>query len=198
MGPTSRHPQRLMEYPIVAGILNGLRWAYKRTVSGCRKLRLRARNDLIHVDSFTTRWMNGDRIFRVFVNLNPSTSRIWRTGRPFSQLAEKFKDDMWAYTSKETPLRRFLASIGIKTRPAYDRWMLDFHNFLKENEDFQANCESNTWDFPAGSAWLTYTDCTSHSVLSGQYAIEQTFILSQDGMVTPEASPINVLKSLYS
>lgn len=163
-----------------------------------RKLRLRARNDLIHVDSFTTRWMNGDRIFRVFVNLNPSTQRVWRTGRPFSHLAEQFKDERCAYSSQENPLRKLLNSVGIKTRPAYDRWMLDFHNFLKENEHFQAHCESDTWSFPAGSAWMTYTDCTSHSVLSGQYAIEQTYIIAKDAMVKPEASPIQVLEKLYS
>jgi hypothetical protein len=76
--------------------------------------------------------------------------------------------------------------------------MLDFHNFLKENAEFQAHCRKSVWEFPARSAWIVYTDMVSHSVLSGKYALEQTFIIEQKNMVLPEKAPINILRRLYA
>jgi len=46
-----------------------------------RQLSRRARNDLLHVDSFPTRPTNGGRILRVFTNVNPTISRHWVTYR---------------------------------------------------------------------------------------------------------------------
>ena len=43
---------------------------------------------------------------------------------------------------------------------------------------------------------MVYTDMVSHAVLSGQYALEQTFLVSKDAMVTPERAPISVLREL--
>jgi hypothetical protein len=74
--------------------------------------------------------------------------------------------------------------------------MLRFHNFLKENEDFQESCTRQRWEFPPGSAWMVYTDMVSHAVLSGRFALEQTFIVSRSAMVRPESAPISILESL--
>jgi hypothetical protein len=169
-----------------------------------RKMRLRARNDLIHVDSFPTRPTHGDRILRVFENVNPDRVRVWRTSDTFESLATQFKSqrkgpgDLDA--RPKTLLPPFLMkALGLKVSSgsAYDSWMLNFHNFLKENEDFQQNCRKSIWEFAPGSAWLVYTDMVSHSVLSGQHALEQTFIVSRKSMVLPNKAPINVLRRLY-
>ena len=40
-----------------------------------RKMPLKARNDLVHVDAFPTRPTNGDRILRVFTNIHPTQPR---------------------------------------------------------------------------------------------------------------------------
>ena len=55
-----------------------------------RRLSTHSRNDLLHVDSFPTRPTHGDRIFRVFTNINPAAPRVWRTGETFADLAERF------------------------------------------------------------------------------------------------------------
>ena len=73
--------------------------------------------------------------------------------------------------------------------------MNHFHNWLKENDDFQKNCVKTAIDFPPGSTWLVYTD-VPHAVLTGQFALEQTFIVHLDGMVTPQRAPIRVLERL--
>jgi len=172
-----------------------------------RKMRLRARNDLLHVDSFPTRPIYGDRIFRVFENLNPSQNRVWQTSETFDKLAQTFKSRMpapakskFAELESFAPYRAFAKACGFRLNgnSPYDRWMLDFHNFLKENGDFQEYCRKDRWELPPGSAWIVFTDVVSHSVLSGQYALEQTFIISQKDLVLPAMAPINVLKRMYA
>jgi hypothetical protein len=163
-----------------------------------RRMRLRARNDLLHVDSFPTRPTRGGRIFRFFANINPAQPRVWQTSDTMEALAPAFRDRIGAYREAGAGawLQRRLADAGL-ARPAYDRWMLDFHNRLKEDAGFQQRCRKARWSFPPGSAWMVFTDMASHSVLAGQYALEQTFIVDLEAMVAPERAPITVLRRLY-
>jgi hypothetical protein len=43
---------------------------------------------------------------------------------------------------------------------------------------------------------MVYTDTVPHAVLAGQYALEQTFLVSPDALVAPEHSPLKVLESI--
>jgi hypothetical protein len=81
-------------------------------------------------------------------------------------------------------------------RSRYDRFMLHFHDWLKENEDFQKNSPKIQTDFAPGSTWMVYTDGVPHAVLSGQYVLEQTFIIPQRALVVPERSPLQVLEQI--
>jgi hypothetical protein len=74
--------------------------------------------------------------------------------------------------------------------------MLRFHDFLKENAEFQASAERERFSFPPGSSWIVLTDMVSHAVLAGQYALEQTVILARDSLVAPEKAPIAILEKL--
>jgi len=74
--------------------------------------------------------------------------------------------------------------------------MMRFHNFLKENAVFQAECAKYPWQFPSGSSWMVYTDTVPHAVLAGQYALEQTFLVRPEALVAPEVSPLKVLESI--
>jgi hypothetical protein len=179
--------------------------SYRPIEEDGRKMRLRARNDLLHVDSFATRPIYGDRILRTFINLNPSQNRVWNTSDNFEVLARKFKDSVAppralnAVPRKPSPLHTAMRALGLKANSgsAYDSWMLNFHNFLKENSEFQSTTRKDRWEFPPNSSWIVFTDMVSHSVLSGQYALEQTFIISQKDLVCPEKAPINILRRLY-
>ena len=88
------------------------------------------------------------------------------------------------------------AAIPSLKRSPYDDFMMRFHNFLKENETFQANSVKHPWQFPAGSSWIVYTDTVPHAVLTGQYALEQTLLVAPEAMVTPENSPLAVLEEM--
>jgi hypothetical protein len=171
-----------------------------------RKMRVRARNDLLHVDSFATRPIYGNRILRTFLNVNPTEKRIWHTADTFEQLLKTFSNQVAApapfkpSTGKNSVVKAMAQKLGFKLSgdSGYDEWMLNFHNFLKENAEFQANCRKDRWEFPANSSWIVFTDMVSHAVLSGQYALEQTFIVSQDNLVLPQKAPINLLRKTYS
>jgi 3-deoxy-D-manno-oct-2-ulosonic acid (Kdo) hydroxylase len=169
-----------------------------------RQLRQRARNNLLHTDAFPTRPTNGNRILRFFTNLNPSKPRVWVTAETFDRLAEQYAreaglDRIVASERGVRPLARGLArALGIASaaRAAYDSFMLRFHHFLKENQPYQQNCLKKRWEFPPGSSWMVYTDMVSHAVLSGQFAIEQTFIISREALVLPARAPARILEKL--
>src|SRR5205807_1069566 len=55
------------------------RVSYRPLEEATRKLRLTARNDLLHVDAFPSRPTNGYRILRLFANVNPTEPRVWVT-----------------------------------------------------------------------------------------------------------------------
>lgn len=171
-----------------------------------RDLPLHKRNDLAHVDAFPSRPTNGGRILRVFTNINPTENRVWETTDPFDVIAPKYADDVglkkivasngWQNVQKSlSPLLKKLGVNGTD-RSSYDRFMLRFHDYLKENTDYQKNYPKHRTEFPPNSVWLVYTDTVPHAVLSGKFALEQTFIVPINAMVAPQTAPIKVLESL--
>ena len=81
-----------------------------------------------------------------------------------------------------------LLRITKTTRSPYDALMLQLHDRMKADEDFQARTPQTAVDFPAGSTWMAFTDQVSHAAMAGQYQLEQTFLLPVDAM--GEARPI--------
>ncbi|MEN9654427.1 MAG: hypothetical protein RL235_539 [Chlamydiota bacterium] len=169
-----------------------------------RPLRLRARNDLLHVDAFPTRPLYGDRILRFFTNINPHEPRVWHTSGPFKELFQKFYREMkmplsMRYTRgalAKRIARSCLRKLGIPIpeRSPYDDFMLRFHHFLKEHALFQETCHKDRWEFPPRSCWAVFTDQVSHAALSGQYALEQTIIVPRRALLNPEEAPASILE----
>jgi hypothetical protein len=50
------------------------------------------------------------------------------------------------------------------------------HFFGKTDAYLQQHAERKKWVFPPGSAWLVFSDLVSHAVVSGRYAIDQTYL----------------------
>ena len=173
-----------------------------------RDLPLHKRNDLLHVDAFPSRPTRGSRILRCFTNLNPERNRVWITTQGFETLAERFALDagLTEVARKASgaggAIRRgvgtVLKAVGVRgaDRTPYDQFMLRFHDFLKENTDYQEKWEKIRLEFPPFSTWMVFTDAVPHAALSGQYALEQTFIVPMKAMVTPDKAPLKVLESL--
>src|SRR5579862_8575107 len=161
-----------------------------------RDLPLHKRNDLLHVDAFPTRPTRGARILRFFININPSTGRVWNVGEAFDSFMPALaKSQKIAPPFRNAMARgaiRAAAKIGLPVadRTRYDEYMLYLHDWLKENTDFQQNSPKQQLVFPPGCAWMVYTDGVPHAALSGQYALEQTFIVPIEAFVTPEVAPV--------
>src|SRR5260370_38911245 len=121
------------------------RVSYRPLEEATRKVRLRARNDLLHVDAFPTRPTNGWRILRVFVNVNFTEPRVWVPTDPFARLLERYGANAGLPTrgftvGKALQLLREVPRLfrsGRRKRSEYDAFMVRFHNYLKANEHFQ-------------------------------------------------------------
>jgi hypothetical protein len=166
-----------------------------------RDLPLHKRNDLLHVDAFPSRPTHGGRILRVFTNVNPSKERVWLTGERFPGLAKRYAEASGLQQIVKAGSKRqalhLLHTIGVPVpdRSAYDEFMLRFHDFLKENSDFQ-KADKERIEFPPMSTWLVFTDGVPHAALSGQFAMEQTFIVPREALVFERDSPIGVLEAI--
>jgi hypothetical protein len=182
--------------------------SYRPLEEAGRDLPLHKRNDLLHVDAFPSRPTHGGRILRVFTNINPAQPRVWLTADRFDALAERYARDaglagiaagssspLRAFQQQMTALKRAVGLRGVNRSP-YDQFMLRFHDYLKENSDFQQNCSKTRLEFPPYSTWIVFTDGVPHAALSGQYALEQTYIIPPEALVAPQQSPLRILERL--
>jgi len=173
-----------------------------------RDLPLHKRNDLIHVDASVSRPTHGARILRVFTNINPTRPRVWVTTDRFVGLAQRYAGQARLFEiatprrSRLLPLLRPVKTLAravgltVPERSPYDRFMLRFHHYLKENRDFQRGCPKTRLEFPPDSTWIVFTDGFPHAVLSGQFALEQTVIVPYHALLAPQESPLHLLETL--
>lgn len=169
-----------------------------------RSLPLHKRNDLLHVDAFPSRPTRGGRILRIFTNLNPEKPRVWNTTSDFEYLVREHAERAGLLQIAESDglVSRAVQNWGEKLgfssfgRTPYDMFMLRFHDYLKENGDFQANCEKTRLEFPPSATWIVFTDSVAHAVLSGRFAIEQTFLIPPNALVAPQFAPYKVLEKI--
>lgn len=169
-----------------------------------RDLPLKQRNDLMHVDAFPSRPTHGGGILRLFTQINPSKDRVWRVSGPFDALANKYAREagLMEVKSGSAALKRAAAKLGraiglkVPDRTPYDQFMLGFHDFLKGNEEFQRAPQARQMSFRPNQVWMCYTDVLAHSVLSGQYALEQTVMIPPEAKVKPDIAPVAVLERI--
>jgi hypothetical protein len=169
-----------------------------------RGLPLHKRNDLLHVDAFPSRPTRGGRILRVFTNLNREKPRVWNTTEDFESLARAHAehaglrqiaedDDFVSRTVQNWGAKLGFGGFG---RTPYDMFMLRFHDYLKENREFQKDCPKIRMEFPPLATWIVFTDCVAHAVLSGRFAIEQTFLVPPTALVAPQFAPYKILENI--
>jgi 3-deoxy-D-manno-oct-2-ulosonic acid (Kdo) hydroxylase len=176
-----------------------------------RNLKPHASNELVHIDAGAYGATNGDRILRFFVNVNPSVDRVWATKGTFPFLFDRYgaaagvagKHDL-----DKTLLDRLrggalrgLARAGVKEAMVvdsspYDRLMRRFHNYMKDTPEFQERTDDRQEiRFGPFSAWMVFTDTTSHASLSGRHALVNTFLVRLAACRLPAIAPINILKA---
>lgn len=156
----------------------------------------RADDRRLHVDAFPSRPNRGERILRVFANINPHDEpRVWRVGEPFEAIAQRFLPHTKAYSRWQAQLLKSL-HVTKSLRSEYDHLMLQIHDGMKADADYQLNAPQVTMPFAAGSVWVCFSDQAAHAVMSGQFMIEQTLHLPAAEQHDQLAHPLAILRRL--
>jgi len=150
----------------------------------------------LHLDAFPTSPTHGDRILRVFSNVNPEgRARTWRVGEDAAQIAERFAGSLslpWPGSGA------LLAALRITKTPRtpYDALMLQLHDRMKQDTTYQSASAQELVELPAGSTWMTFTDQVAHAAMAGQYQFEQTFLVPVSAMIDGSRSPLKILERI--
>jgi hypothetical protein len=150
----------------------------------------------LHVDSFPASPVQGRRILRLFTNVNPEgRPRSWRVGDAFEHVARRFAPALGRPLPGSGALLQLL-HITKSRRTAYDALMLQLHDRMKSDAEFQSSSPQVAFDFAPGSTWIAFTDEVPHAAMAGQYQLEQTFLLPVSAMRHPERSPLRILERI--
>jgi hypothetical protein len=160
-----------------------------------RKVSWRKDDSRLHVDAFPSRPNRGERILRVFSNLNPTEPRVWRVGESFEAMARTLLPRIRAPLPGAAAL---LAALHVTKgrRSDYDHLMLNLHDRAKEDMNYQRTCEQQVVPMPPGTTWLCFSDQVMHAAVSGQYMLEQTIHLPVSALYDPQRAPLAILQRL--
>ena len=151
---------------------------------------------LLHVDAFPSRPNHGERILRVFCNVNPrGEDRVWRVGERFEPMARRLLPRVRRSLPGEAAV---LAALRITKGPRseYDHLMLGLHDRAKEDLDYQRSSPQSEVRFAPGTTWICYSDQVMHAAASGQFMLEQTVHLPLAAMYEPARAPLAVLERI--
>jgi hypothetical protein len=150
----------------------------------------------LHIDSFTATPVHGRRILRVFTNVNPhGRPRTWRIGEDFESVAQRFAPALRRPVPGSGTLLSLLR-VTRSRRSAYDALMLQLHDRMKADAEYQARAPQTPVEFPSGSTWMAFTDQVSHAAIAGQYQLEQTFLVPVVAMLDDRRSPLRILERI--
>ena len=185
--------------PEYAGKWTRDRATFRTEEEATRSLRHSSRNDLLHIDNFPTRPTSGQRLLRLYANVNPTEERVWITSEKFDALLARYqaRHRLPVRTIEEwrepvRGLQRFVQG-DWSIKPNYDSFMQKLQQFLRADEEFQDRAPRHFWHFPPGSAWLLFADGLSHAVLRGQFALEHSYFVPENAWVQPEFAPLSQL-----
>lgn len=183
-------------FPAYSGHLRTAPTSLRTQSVSQRQQSVRADDRRLHVDAFPSRPNRGERILRVFANINPlGEPRVWRVGEPFGDVAQRFLPRARPYSPFQARLLR-MARITKSLRSEYDHLMLQLHDTMKADEAYQRDGPQVRMDFPPGSCWVCFSDQTVHAAMSGQHMVEQTFHLPAGSQYNRDSSPIAILTGL--
>jgi hypothetical protein len=200
MGRYAQFARSLVEqlFPQYQTSLSWGRTSYRPVEVEGRVTSKRKDDTRLHVDAFPSTPVNGQRILRVFSNINPhGMPRTWDLGEPFPQVLSRFYQRLPRYSPLKARVLKWIKATR-EFRSSYDHYMLALHDAMKLDENYQQTLEKFQVDFPARSTWIVFTDQVSHAALRGQFLLEQTFYLPVSAMEMPELSPLKQWENCLS
>jgi hypothetical protein len=183
-------------FPRYAPHLRHARTSYRPHTAAGRAVSWRKDDTRLHVDAFPSRPNRGERILRVFCNVNPrGEDRVWRVGENFEAMARRLLPRVRRLVPGEVAA---LAALRVTKgrRTEYDHLMLGLHDRAKEDVDYQRSSPQREVRFAPGTTWICYSDQVMHAAASGQFMLEQTTHLPQSALYEPARSPLAVLERI--
>ena len=182
--------------PDYASHIQRARTSFRPAAASGRALSARKDDTRLHVDAFPSRPNRGERILRVFCNVNPAgEDRVWRVGEPFAAMAARYLPSIRRMRPGEAAL---LAALHVTKgrRSEYDHTMLALHDRAKLDDGYQREAPQREVRFAPGTTWLCFSDQVMHAAMSGQHMMEQTLHLPLAALRHPERSPLATLERL--
>jgi 3-deoxy-D-manno-oct-2-ulosonic acid (Kdo) hydroxylase len=182
-------------FPRYAPYVKRARTSYRPQPAVGRNVSWRKDDSRLHVDAFPSRPNRGERILRVFTNLNPVEPRVWRVGETFETMAKTLLPRIRAPLPGSAAL---LAALYVTKgrRSEYDHLMLNLHDRAKDDMEYQRNCAQKTVAMAPGTTWLCFSDQVMHAAVSGQYMLEQTIHIPVSALYDKERAPLAILQRL--
>jgi len=182
-------------FPRYAPYVTRARTSFRPQPAVGRDVSWRKDDSRLHVDAFPSRPNHGERILRVFCNVNPSDPRVWRVGESFEAMAKTLLPRI---RSPFPGAASVLAVLRITKgkRSAYDHLMLNLHDRAKEDMVYQRDCEQQVVKFAPGTTWMCFSDQVMHAAMAGQYMLEQTIHLPVAALYDPQRAPLAILERL--
>jgi hypothetical protein len=182
-------------FPRYAPYVRRARTSFRPQPAVGRAVSWRKDDARLHVDAFPSRPNRGERILRVFSNVNREEDRVWRVGEDFSTMARTLLPRVRPPLPGAATLLAML-HVTKGRRSEYDHLMLGLHDRAKADLDYQRRCEQQVVRFAPGTTWLCFSDQVMHAAVSGQYMLEQTIHVPPAALYAPERSPLAILERL--
>jgi hypothetical protein len=183
-------------FPRYAPYLRSARTSYRPHRASGRPVSWRKDDTRLHIDAFPSRPNRGERILRVFSNVNPAQEdRVWRVGEPFEAMASRLLARVRPQRPGEAALLHALRVTRTR-RSEYDHLMLGLHDAAKADLDYQHTSPQEEARFAPGTTWICFSDQVMHAAMSGQYMLEQTIHLPLAALYEPARSPLAILERL--
>lgn len=151
----------------------------------------------LHVDAFPSNPLHGQRLLRVFHNVDPDAPRVWRIGEPFADFAQRFVPKTRGMLPGQSWLMHKL-HITKRRRSEYDHRMLQLHDLAKADLAYQRGAAQQTFEFAPGATWVVFSDQALHAAMRGRAMMEQTFYLDPAAIADRTHSPEAVLSRLLN
>jgi hypothetical protein len=183
-------------FPRYAPHLKRARTSYRPMPATGRSVSWRKDDARLHIDAFPSRPNRGERILRVFNNVNPHrVDRVWRVGETFETMALQLLPRIRPMRRGEAAVLRAL-QVTKSRRSEYDHLMLGLHDAAKADLAYQRDCAQREVRFAPGTTWICFSDQVMHAASAGQYMLEQTTHLPLAALYEPARSPLAVLERL--
>jgi hypothetical protein len=182
-------------FPSYARQVKRARTSFRPSPAVGRNVSWRKDDSRLHVDAFPSRPNEGERILRVFSNINPKADRVWRVGEPFEAMAQTLLPRVKRpVPGAAVALAALRVTKGVRSE--YDHLMLGLHDQAKADLDYQRQCAQQIVRFAPGTTWVCFSDQVMHAAVSGQYMLEQTIHLPLAALYDRDRSPLAILRRM--